>query len=82
VRPARRGEAQEIQGYGWLRSRHCMPFSQPTMCAFAGEDMTTLYVTSASDKMSDADKRREPLAGALIRLNPGLRGISRPFVAR
>jgi sugar lactone lactonase YvrE len=52
------------------------------MCAFAGEDMTTLYVTSASDKMSDADKRREPLAGALIRLNPGLRGISRPFVAR
>jgi sugar lactone lactonase YvrE len=59
-----------------------MPFSQPTMCAFAGGELTTLYVTSASDKMSDADKRREPLAGALIRLDPGTRGIARPFVAR
>lgn len=59
-----------------------MPFSQPTMCTFAGEDLTTLYVTSASDKMSDADKRREPLAGALIRLSPGRRGITRAFVAR
>jgi sugar lactone lactonase YvrE len=59
-----------------------MPFSQPTMCTFAGEDLATLYVTSASDKMSAADKRREPLAGALIRLNPGTRGIARAFVAR
>jgi len=59
-----------------------MPFSQPTMCTFAGEDLATLYVTSASDKMSDADKRREPLAGALIRLDPGTRGIARAFVAR
>jgi sugar lactone lactonase YvrE len=59
-----------------------MPFSQPTMCAFADEQLATLYVTSASDKMSDTEKRLEPLAGALIRLRPGVRGIERPFLAR
>lgn len=59
-----------------------MPFSQPTMCTFADDQLSTLYVTSASDKMSDDQKRREPLAGALVRLLPGVRGIKRPFLAR
>ncbi len=43
-----------------------LPISQPTMCAFAGDDLATLYVTSASDKLSQADKAREPLAGASV----------------
>ena len=59
-----------------------MPFSQPTMCAFADDELATLYVTSASDKMSDAQKRLEPLAGALVRLQPDVRGIERPYLAR
>jgi len=58
-----------------------MPVSQPTMCAFAGEDLGTLYVTSASDKMSETERAQQPLAGALFRLSPGRHGIPRqPFV--
>lgn len=58
-----------------------LPVSQPTMCAFAGEDLATLYITSASDNMSETEKAAQPLAGALFRLFPGKKGIPRqPFV--
>lgn len=59
-----------------------LPVSQPTMPAFAGEDLSTLYLTSASDQMSAEAKTREPLAGGLFRLDPGARGIARSFVVR
>ena len=54
-----------------------LPVAQPTMCAFAGVDLATLYITSASDKMSEKEKAEQPLAGALFSLSPGKRGISR-----
>src|SRR6185312_10797480 len=47
-----------------------LPVSQPTMCAFAGETMDVLYVTSASDKLTTKQRQQEPLAGALLRLRP------------
>jgi sugar lactone lactonase YvrE len=59
-----------------------LPVSQPTMCAFAGEDLDVLYVTSATDKLTLEQRRREPLAGALLRLRPGERGIVRPYMLR
>ncbi len=59
-----------------------LPVSQPTMCAFAGETLDELYVTSARDKLTAAQLAREPLAGALLRLRPGARGIPRPCVVR
>jgi sugar lactone lactonase YvrE len=59
-----------------------LPVSQPTMCAFAGEALDLLYVTSAADKLTPEQRRREPLAGALLRLRPGERGIARPCMVR
>jgi sugar lactone lactonase YvrE len=59
-----------------------LPVSQPTMCAFAGEALELLYVTSASDKLTPQQQRLEPLAGALLRLRPGERGIVRPCMVR
>jgi sugar lactone lactonase YvrE len=59
-----------------------LPVSQPTMCAFAGEALDVLYVTSAADKLTPQQRRREPLAGALLRLRPGERGIARPCIVR
>ncbi len=54
-----------------------LPVSQPTMCAFAGEALDTLYITSASDGLDEAQRRAEPLAGALFRFRPGVTGIAR-----
>lgn len=59
-----------------------LPVSQPTMPAFAGENLQTLYVTSASDKLDAAAQEREPLAGALLRLDVGRRGAVRSHLVR
>jgi len=59
-----------------------LPVSQPTMCAFGGKALDVLYVTSASDKLSPEQRRREPLAGALLRIRPGERGIVRRCTVR
>lgn len=52
-----------------------MPVSRPTSCAFGGVDLDELYVTSASKGLSVEERRAQPLAGALFRVRPGVRGI-------
>jgi len=57
-----------------------MPVEQPTSCAFGGEDLATLYVTSARDGLSEAALAKQPLAGSLFKLDPGVRGVPQtPF---
>ena len=50
------------------------PVSQPTCVAFGGERMDTLYITSAKYKMAADKLRREPLAGAIFAIRPGVTG--------
>ncbi|HEV2673351.1 MAG TPA: SMP-30/gluconolactonase/LRE family protein [Aliidongia sp.] len=59
-----------------------LPVSQPTMCAFGGADLEDLYVTSASDQLMPEQRRREPLAGALLKLRPGVSGLARSYLVR
>ena len=54
-----------------------LPVSQPTMCAFGGPGLNTLYVTSAADGLDARQLRAEPLAGALLCLRPGETGLAR-----
>ena len=59
-----------------------LPVSQPTMCAFVGDALDVMVVTSATDKLTPEQRAREPLAGSLLRLQPGVRGIPRPCIVR
>ena len=43
-----------------------LPVSQPTMAAFGGAEMTTLFITSAYQNLTDRDLRAQPLAGCLL----------------
>lgn len=43
-----------------------LPVSQPTMPAFGGADMRTLFVTSACQNLTERELRAQPLAGALL----------------
>jgi sugar lactone lactonase YvrE len=52
-----------------------LPVSKPTSCAFGGAELDELYVTSASEGLSDKDRRAQPLAGALFRIRTGIRGL-------
>lgn len=53
-----------------------LPVSQPTSCCFGGDGLDELYVTSAWEGLSARQRRVEPLAGALFRVRPGVRGIA------
>ncbi len=72
------GRLRRYTREGRIEREVMLPVSQPTMCAFGGDDLATLYVTSASDGLSAAQRNAEPLAGALFRLRPGVKGIARP----
>ena len=54
-----------------------LPVSQPTMCAFGGAGLDELYVTSARDSLSPGQLKEEPLAGGVLRVRPGERGMVR-----
>jgi xylono-1,5-lactonase len=47
-----------------------LPTAQPTSCTFAGRNLDRMFVTSAS-----IDNERDPLAGALFEVDPGIRGF-------
>ncbi len=52
-----------------------LPTSGVTACAFGGPNLDTLYITSASYRLSDEEKAQEPHAGGLFVAEPGARGI-------
>ncbi|MBK9317035.1 MAG: SMP-30/gluconolactonase/LRE family protein [Acidobacteria bacterium] len=52
-----------------------MPVARPTSCAFGGKDFDTLYITSASTRLSPEQLAAQPLAGGLFQCKPGVRGM-------
>ena len=52
-----------------------LPFAQVTSCAFGGENLDELYITSAVHTMDEQALAEQPLAGALVRIDPGVRGV-------
>ena len=59
-----------------------LPVSKPTMCAFGGDDMRTLFVSSASDQLSAEQLADQPHAGGLFKFEPGVRGAPKPYLVR
>lgn len=55
-----------------------LPTHRPTCCAFGGPDLATLYITTASQQMSPEELLQQPLAGALLALDVGVRGLIEP----
>jgi sugar lactone lactonase YvrE len=73
---------------GWRIARHApdgridriieLPVQRPTSCAFGGPDMETLYITTATQRLTPEELAGQPLAGALLALRPGVRGSPVP----
>ncbi len=51
------------------------PVSQPTCAAFGGPGLDRLYLATAWEGMSAAQREREPLAGSLLVCRPGAVGL-------
>lgn len=52
-----------------------MPVANVTCCCFGGDDFGTLYVTSATQRLSAEELARQPLAGSVFAVRPGVRGL-------
>jgi len=52
-----------------------MPVRRPTSCMFGGDDLATLYVTSARAGLSRRQMRRQRLAGGIFAIHAGVRGL-------
>lgn len=57
-----------------------VPATQPTACAFGGERLDTLYITSAREGLAPEQLARQPHAGGLFAVRPGVCGMhASPF---
>lgn len=54
-----------------------LPVKKPTMCAFGGPQLDTLFVTSI--RPQGIDLTDQPLAGGVFALNPGVKGLPEPL---
>jgi sugar lactone lactonase YvrE len=84
-----KGHLWNAQWGGWRIVRYApdgaidtivpMPVQQPSSCAFGGEDMTTLFVTSAWDELPMGARASQPLAGGLFAIETGVKGLALPL---
>lgn len=51
-----------------------LPVRQVTCCAFGGDDLADLYITTASYGFTPEDREEQPAAGGLFRCRPGVTG--------
>lgn len=59
-----------------------LPLSSPTMPAFGGSQLDTLYVTSIGPAASASSPASGPLDGAVLAIDTGARGLPEPHFAR
>lgn len=52
------------------------PVQRPTSCAFGGENLDQLFITSARRDLTPAELERQPQAGGLFLHRPGVSGIA------
>lgn len=69
------GQIHRFTPAGKLDQSLNVPVKKPTMCAFGGPNMDTLYVTSIRPGGDISD---QPLAGGVFALRPGVKGLEEP----
>ncbi|MFZ1756742.1 MAG: SMP-30/gluconolactonase/LRE family protein [Caldilineaceae bacterium] len=60
---------------GQLIDEIVLPCKQITSCAFGGEKLDTLFITSAATGLDAAALAEQPLAGSLFSVKPGVTGV-------
>ena len=52
-----------------------LPVANPTCCCFGDPGFDTLYVTTATQRLTPEELARQPLAGSVLSVRPGVRGL-------
>ncbi|WP_282043733.1 SMP-30/gluconolactonase/LRE family protein [Winogradskyella flava] len=64
---------------GELLQKIEVPAHNVTSCAFGGENLDVLYITTASIDMTDQEKEKYPLAGSVFKVSLGVKGVKSNF---
>jgi L-arabinonolactonase len=60
---------------GTLERTIGLPVRKPTCCAFGGDALDTLYITTSRLNSTADELAADPLAGVLLAIKPGVRGL-------
>ena len=71
-----RGEVRRYTPDGVLTRTIELPSPHTTCVTFAGPDLSTMVITTATKDLGDDDLARFPLAGRLFTLDAGIRGLA------
>jgi sugar lactone lactonase YvrE len=77
----RGGKVLRIAPTGRVLAEYAVPAMCPTMCAFGGRDLRTLYVTSARQLRPDDELARLPQSGGLFAMAVDVPGLPEPAFA-
>ena len=58
-----------------------LPVQQPTSVAFGGRNLETLYITTATQRLTPEQLTEQPLAGTVLAMEVGVRGLPEPAFA-
>ena len=61
---------------GELLAEVRLPVAKVTSCCFGGPDLQDLYVTTRRESLSERELQEQPWAGALLRLDMGVKGTA------
>jgi sugar lactone lactonase YvrE len=64
---------------GELLKKIEVPAHNVTSCAFGGDNLETLYITTSKLDMTEEEIGRYPLAGSVFKVNPGVKGVKSNF---
>lgn len=67
---------------GALIAKIEVPAHNVTACAFGGENLDILYITTASVDMTPEEITKYPLAGSVFSYKPGVKGVASPFFGK
>ena len=68
------GEVRRYTPSGDLDTVIGLPVDQPTSIAFGGDDLSTLYITTARENLTPAQIALQPHAGDIFACTPGVAG--------
>jgi sugar lactone lactonase YvrE len=74
------GSVVDSEGYLWNARWGGGKVSQVSCPAFGGNDLKTLYITTAREHMTPEQLEREPHAGSVFAVALDVPGIAEPFL--
>ena len=78
----RGGKVVRLSPHGKRLAEYPVPAMCPTMCAFGGADLRTLYVTSARQQRDADELARLPQSGGIFAMRVDVAGLARAEVRR